>query len=312
MNLSGRYRSLLNSSASGYHSFQWLVRPSGRAFFPQPGKSVKAYCLVPESFATSGTFSYFANLLLNCDIVHFFIRSRWHHNYMKGFLVITTLIFLMYGSPAVAHYSTGVDAYNKGDYATAYREWKLLAKQGVVDAQYNLGWMYDYGKGVKKYYKNAVKWYQLAADQGHAGSQYKLALMYQKGRGVTRDYGVAVKLYEKAVKQGHTEAHYNLGSMYVDGKGVSKDYKTARKWFQLAAEQGSPDARSNLGDMYQHGYGVIQDYRLAHMWLNISASQGNKEAVVKRNMLELIMTPDDISRAHDLSRECEIKDFKGC
>ena len=88
---------------------------------------------------------------------------------MKGFLVITMLILLPYGSPAVAHYSTGVDAYNKGDYAAAYREWKPLAKQGVVDAQYNLGWMYSYGKGVKKAYKTAAKWYQLAAEQGHVG-----------------------------------------------------------------------------------------------------------------------------------------------
>jgi hypothetical protein len=48
------------------------------------------------------------------------------------------------------------------------------------------------------------------------------------------------------------------------------------------------------------------------MWLNISASQGYKKAVVKRNMLELIMTPDDISRAYELSRECETKAFKGC
>ncbi len=90
------------------------------------------------------------------------------------------------------------------------------------------------------------------------------------------------------------------------------DYTTALKEWRPLAEQGESDARSNLGEMYQHGYGVIQDFRLAHMWLNISASQGNKKAVVKRNMLELIMTPDDISRAHELSRECQTKDFMGC
>ncbi len=149
---------------------------------------------------------------------------------MKGFLAISALLLLLHGNPAIAHYGAGVDAYNKGDYATAFKQWEPLAKKGVADAQYNIGWMYDYGMGVKKYYKDAIKWYQLAADQGHPGSQYKLALMYQKGKGVPRDYKVAVELYEKAVKQGHVEAHYKLGNMYVDGKGVARDYKAAMKW----------------------------------------------------------------------------------
>ena len=100
--------------------------------------------------------------------------------------------------------------------------------------------------------------------------------------------------------------------MYVDGKGVTRDYKAAMKWYRLAAEQGNSYARSDLGYMYQQGYGVIQDYRRAHMWLNISASQGNKKAVVERNMLELIMVPADISKAHELARDCVEKGYRGC
>ena len=36
-------------------------------------------------------------------------------------------------------YQKGLDAYNKGDYATALREWKPLAEQGHARAQTNLG-----------------------------------------------------------------------------------------------------------------------------------------------------------------------------
>ena len=86
---------------------------------------------------------------------------------MKGFLTISALLALLYCNSTVAHYSTGVDAYNKGDYATAFKQWKPLAKKGVADAQYNIGWMYDYGMGVKKYYKGAVKWYQLGSQSPH-------------------------------------------------------------------------------------------------------------------------------------------------
>ena len=129
---------------------------------------------------------------------------------MKGFFIFPVLLILLFGTPAIAHFSTGVDAFNNGDYVTAMKEWKPLAEKGMVDAQFNIGWMYHYGKGVKRNYKTAVKWYQLAAEQGHAVSQHRLALMYQNGIGITRDYKAAVKFYKKASNQGYTKAHYNL------------------------------------------------------------------------------------------------------
>ena len=39
-------------------------------------------------------------------------------------------------------YQKGLDAYNKGDYAAALREWKPLAERGHAGAQTYLGWMY--------------------------------------------------------------------------------------------------------------------------------------------------------------------------
>ena len=60
-------------------------------------------------------------------------------------------------------FQKGVEAYNKGDFATALKEWTPLAEHGNVKAQYNLGLMYDMGKGVLQDYKEAARWYQLAA-----------------------------------------------------------------------------------------------------------------------------------------------------
>jgi len=51
-------------------------------------------------------------------------------------------------APAWAGLDEATAAYIRGDYATAIREWRPLAKQGVADAQYNLGIMYDHGEGV--------------------------------------------------------------------------------------------------------------------------------------------------------------------
>jgi TPR repeat protein len=40
-------------------------------------------------------------------------------------------------------YKNGVTAYQQGDYSTALRLWKSLAEQGYVNAQFNLGQMYE-------------------------------------------------------------------------------------------------------------------------------------------------------------------------
>ena len=38
-----------------------------------------------------------------------------------------------------SNFKKGLDAYNKGDFATALKEWKPLAKQGFTKAQTHLG-----------------------------------------------------------------------------------------------------------------------------------------------------------------------------
>jgi len=65
-----------------------------------------------------------------------------------------------------------------------FEEWELLAKQGIAEAQYNLGLMYSKGEGVPIDDKEAVKWYRLAAEQRITGAQSNLGLMYEKGQGV--------------------------------------------------------------------------------------------------------------------------------
>lgn len=45
--------------------------------------------------------------------------------------------------------------------------------------------MYAGGRGVDKDEKRAVKMYTLAADQGHASAQYNLGVMYEHGRGAS-------------------------------------------------------------------------------------------------------------------------------
>ena len=39
-------------------------------------------------------------------------------------------------------------AYERGDYATAMRGFRILVEQGDANAQFNLGSMYDFGEGM--------------------------------------------------------------------------------------------------------------------------------------------------------------------
>ena len=43
-----------------------------------------------------------------------------------------------------------------------------------MTAQYNLGWMYENGRGVRRDRVEAVRWYRLAAEQGDADAETAL------------------------------------------------------------------------------------------------------------------------------------------
>jgi TPR repeat protein len=97
--------------------------------------------------------------------------------------------------PAWADFQAGMDAYNRGDYATSLREWRPLAEQRDADAEFNLGTLYDFGRGVPQDYKIAVYWFRLSANQGNAMALTKLGLMYERGNGVPQDLVLAHKWY---------------------------------------------------------------------------------------------------------------------
>ncbi len=76
-------------------------------------------------------------------------------------------------------------------YAAALREWRSLAEEGDLDAQFYLGEMYLRGKGVDRDFKKALEWLAKAAQAGHPGAQGVLGGLYAVGLGVPQDFGVA-------------------------------------------------------------------------------------------------------------------------
>ena len=107
-----------------------------------------------------------------------------------------------FASLAYAGYDEGKTAYDRGDYAKAYKECKTAAEQGYAVAQFNLGLMYAKGQAVPKDNAEALNWLCKAAEQGYVEAQRLLGVMYYLGQGVSKDDVEAVKWLRKAAERG--------------------------------------------------------------------------------------------------------------
>ena len=92
------------------------------------------------------------------------------------------------------------------------------------------------------------------AEQGDIEAQFDLGLMYDRGEGMPEDDAEAVRWYHRAAEQGHVRAQYMLGGMYTN----AQNYAEAARWWRQAAEQGHATAQVFLGDMYANGRGVLR------------------------------------------------------
>ena len=103
----------------------------------------------------------------------------------------------------------------------------------------------DLDKGIQalinKNYEEALYYLSFYAVQGDDRAQYNLGVMYDNGKGVLKDSAEAVKWYRKAAGQRHVNAQFNLGLIY--GNSVLKDPVLAHMWWNIAASNGFEAAK---------------------------------------------------------------------
>jgi len=150
------------------------------------------------------------------------------------------------------------------------------------------------------------------ADQGDARAQYNLGYMYDTGRGVPENDAEAVKWWLKAADQGFADAQYNLGSMYAHGLGVPENDSEAVKWYRKAADQGYAKAQNNLGFMYATGEGVPENSIRAYLWWSMAKTQGDTDAATNIDKLKPKMTPQQIADGQALATKCYESNYKDC
>lgn len=198
-----------------------------------------------------------------------------------------------------------------------FREKLREANAGNSNAQFDVGAMYQNGRGVTASRDKAIEWYSKAAAQdnqnavarlkllqankerfartlelagrGDVESQYDLGRMYTEGIGVDADVNQAMTWYEKAAAQGNARAEFKLGLACYEGSGVPRDLPRAFALFRRAAEKGYPAAQYYLGRMYADGQGVKRDTQAALDWYSKAADGGFNEA--RRAMIDLTELP---------------------
>jgi len=144
-------------------------------------------------------------------------------------LILSMVCFVL---PAWADYQAGMDAYNRGDFATALREWRPLAEQGDAKAQFSFGLLYENGDGVPRDYTKARQWYEKAAAQGDAKAQLYLGLQSSFGQGVPMDLVEAYMWYSLAAGNGnaHAPGYRNDLSRQMTPAQIAEAQKRAREW----------------------------------------------------------------------------------
>lgn len=134
--------------------------------------------------------------------------------------------------PAWADDQAHLNAYDRGDYPTALKEWLPLA------------------------------------EQGDAGAQFYLGVLYERGEGVPQDYAIARQWYEKAAAQGGAKAQFYLGLLHAYGEGGPQDLVQAHMWYHLAAGNGYKIATGYLDDLANQMTPdqIAEAQRLAQEW----------------------------------------------
>ena len=83
---------------------------------------------------------------------------------MKRVFVLLVVLFSVGFSEDLTE--LGVEAYDRGDYQKAAQLWQKACDGGYAEGCGSLGFLYEYGKGVRQNFSTAKQYYGKACDLG--------------------------------------------------------------------------------------------------------------------------------------------------
>lgn len=131
-----------------------------------------------------------------------------------------------------ASIKAGYEAYMRGEFAVALKEWRPLAEQGDSVTQALLGFMYQAGEGVPQDYAEAAKWFHRAAEQGLADAQYHIGFLHAVGKGVSHDNVLSYMWMTLASEQGNEEAMKlrDITAEFMTDAQLTEAQRRAQDW----------------------------------------------------------------------------------
>jgi hypothetical protein len=202
-----------------------------------------------------------------CIMVILFIR------FTTRFVILSLLIFPAYASSR--NLDRAVEALRAGDFAEAYCIMRPLAEYGDAEAQYNIGWMYMNGYGLRVNDQLALEWWQKASRQNFADASFSIGMLYSLGEGdVPQDPDKAIDYYVKALEQGNEDAitvlqtmmlrndseirsrMHMIASQHADSFGIKRKVKVDR----LNARNGASTEAGIVTQLHQ-GETVLEIYK---------------------------------------------------
>lgn len=171
---------------------------------------------------------------------------------------------------------------------------RLANEENNPAAQYNLGWMYVIGLGVKKDLDQAVELFQKAAIQKYKNAFIKLKQLAEKENHPAAQYSLGCLLKSKnwfleADKQDYPDAAYQLGILYEEKNAFDKaancfmreaarKHQDALKALQALADKKNLTAQALLGYLYMGDTAVPMDLEKAKKYLEEPAMKSNADA----------------------------------
>ena len=102
-------------------------------------------------------------------------------------------------------------------------------------------------KGINRDYLEARRWFEKAAEGGSVEAQYNLGLMYQLGKGMPIQLEKAAHWFLKAAKNGHLNAQLEMARAYHGGIGVQKSDEDGLVWLTLTGERNVATSQYLVG-----------------------------------------------------------------
>ncbi len=205
-------------------------------------------------------------------------------------IVFIVVLSLGLASGALAgQLEDGEAAFDRQDYALAYRLLRPLADKGDPTAQYAVGGMYLVGNAASQDFLLGVAWLTKAANQGQAEAAWDLGQLYLDGFGVAPDVATAMvwfrKVAEKEDAKHAAAAQLQLAHFYLGASEDPHNEAEAKLWlakavagFQKGADRGDLESQMALASLYARGEGVVLDKAKAQSLYQAVAASYRKAA----------------------------------